>query len=142
MDKLKNVTSREILCKTQQSSVAKSHKGIYFEIDPGIPTSCGATCRQTVAVLTNTGDKAAHNVRVHLDIYNSIGEIVYSTKEQLGDIPGGQSRSKTIIMNIDCGSILTLYSKCRKHMPLVLKVKIIFDEGVQTFPDCVYNTKF
>jgi hypothetical protein len=24
----------------------------------------------------------------------------------------------------------------------VLKVKVIFDEGIQTFPDYVYNTKF
>ncbi len=132
----------QMLPKTQLSSVTKSQKGVYFEIDPGVPTSCGITCRKTLAVLTNTGDKNAHNVKVNLDIYNSVGESVYSKQEQLGDIPSGQSMSKEITMNIDCGSVLTLYSKCRKHMPLVLKLKIVFDEGVQTFPDYIYNTKF
>ena len=124
------------------TKATKQQKGVYFEIDPGTPTSCGITCRQTMAELTNTGEKDAHNVKVNFDIYNSAGDSVYSTQEQMGDIPSCQSRCKTITMNIDCGSVLTLYSKCRKHMPLVLKVKVIFDEGIQTFPDYVYNTKF
>lgn len=145
MDKSKSVhTLHEtpILPTIQQSSITKPQKGVYFELDPGNPTSCGVTSRQTTAVLTNTGDKTAHNVKVNLDIYNSAGESVYSTQEKLGDILSGQSKSKTITINVDCGSILTLYSKCRKHMPLVLKVKIIFDEGIQAFPDYLYDTKF
>lgn len=117
-------------------------KGVYFEINPGTPANCGITCRKIMASLKNTGEKDAHNVKVNLDIYNSAGESVFSEKEQLGDIPSGQSKSKTITMHMDCGSALSLYSKCRKHMPLVLKVKIICDEGIQTFPDYVCNTKF
>lgn len=120
----------------------KPQKGVYFEIDPGTPTSCGITCRKILASLTNTGEVDAHNVKVNFDIYNSAGDSVYSTQEQLGDIASGQSKSKTITMHINCGSALTLYSKCRKHMPLTLRVKILFDEGIQIFPDYVYNTTF
>ena len=110
-------------------------KPIYFELNTGSPTSCGETCRQTTATLTNTGDDTAHNVKVNLNIYNNIGDSVYSTQESLGDIPGGQSKSDAVTINADCGSVLSLYSKCKDHMPLTLKTDIIFDEGTQNFPD-------
>jgi hypothetical protein len=116
-------------------TTALSKKPIYFELNPGNPTSCGATCRQTTATLTNTGDDTAHNVKINLNIYNNVGDSVYSTQESLGDIPGGKSRSNAVTINADCGSILSLYSKCRDHMPLTLKTDIIFDEGTQNFPD-------
>lgn len=115
--------------------------GVYFKINTGTPVSCGMTCRQIMTVLTNVGNENAHNVKVDFYIYNNIGEVVHSTQEQLGDIPSGQSISRTVTMNLDCGSVLSLYSKCRKHMPLVLKLTVIFDEGIQAFPDYVYNTK-
>lgn len=110
-------------------------KQIYFELDPGNPTSCGETCRQTTATLANTGNDTAHNVKVNLNIYNNVGDSVYSTQDSLGDIQGGQSKRNTVTINADCGSILSLYSKCRDHMPLTLKTDIIFDEGTQNFPD-------
>ena len=110
-------------------------KPIYFELNSGSPINCGETCRQTTATLTNTGDYTAHNVKVNLNIYNNIGDSVYSTQKSLGDIPGGQSKSDTAVINTDCGSILSLYSKCRDHMPLTLKTDIIFDGGTQNFPD-------
>jgi hypothetical protein len=143
-----NSENFDTLCNTpisnnvRQSGVVTQQKGIYFKITTGTPVSCGIICRQIMTTLTNTGDKNAHNVKVNLYIYNNIEDIVYSTQEQLGDVKSGQSVSKSIIMNLDCGSVLTLYSKCRKHMPLVLKLTVIFDEGIQAFPDYVYNTKF
>lgn len=130
------------MTRINQEELIKPEKGVYFKIDTGTPTSCGITCRKIMASLTNAGDADAHNVKVNFDIYNSVGESVFSTQEQLGDIQCGKSISRLITMNIDCGRAFTLYSKCRKHMPLTLKVKIIFDEGIQIFPDYVYNTKF
>jgi hypothetical protein len=127
----------EIMSKSK--SVNTLYRGVYFKINTGTPTSCGVTRRQITAVLTNVGDENAHNVKVNFDVYNNIGENLYSTQEQLGDIPSYQSISRTVTMNIDCGSVLSLYSKCRKHM---LKLTVIFDEGIQAFPDYVYNTKF
>jgi hypothetical protein len=110
-------------------------RSIYFELNTGSQTSCGETCRKAMATLTNTGEDTAHNVKVDLNIYNNIGENVYSTQESLGDIPGGKSKSDAVTINADCGSILSLYSKCRGHLPLTLKTDIIFDEGTQNFPD-------
>jgi len=117
------------------STTVLPKKPIYFELNPGNPTSCGETCRQTTATLTNTGNDTAHNVKVNLNIYNNVGDSVYSTQDSLGDIQGGQSKRDTVTINADCGSILSLYSKCRDHMPLTLKTDIIFDEGTQNFPD-------
>lgn len=145
MDKSKNVDTLHnvpMSHNTQLSSVVTPQKGVYFKIDPGTPISCGITCRQIMTVLTNIGNENAHNVMVSLDIHNNIGESVYSTQEQLGDIQSCQSICRIITMNIDCGSILTLYSRCRKHMPLILKMKIVCNECVQAFPDYIYDTKF
>lgn len=127
---------------SKSKSVDTLCRGVYFKINTGTPTSCGITCRQITAILTNAGDENAHNVKVNFNVYNNIGENLYSTQERLGDIISGQSTSRTVAMNIDCGSVLTLYSKCRKHMPLILKLTVIFDEGIQAFPDYVYSTKF
>ncbi len=105
---------------------------IYFELNPGSPISCGLTCRQTTATLTNAGDGTAHNVKVILNIYDNAGDNIYSTQESIGDLAGGQSISKTETINVDCG---TLDSKCIGHLPFTLRTEVIFDEGTQTFPD-------
>ncbi len=112
----------------------KKKKHMHFELDPGTPIQCGLTCRETTAKITNSGDEIAHNVNVKLDIYNSIGEIVYSAQKFLGDIPAGQSKTETVTINADCGSF-PFYGKCLSHMPLTLKSKVISDEGTFPFPD-------
>lgn len=115
----------------KQSQISK--RSIYFKIDPGSPTECGTTCRRTTATLTNTGEETAKNVNINLNINNNQGESVYSTQRNLGNIPGGQSRSEVLKINADCGSAWTLYSKCRDHMPLILNVEITWDGGNQLF---------
>ncbi len=106
-------------------------KPIQFKLDPGNPTSCGLTCRQTMANLTNIGDDTAHNVKVNLNIYNKAGDNVYQKQELIGDIAGGQSISKSEIIEVDCGF---LFSKCIDKQ-FILKAEVTFDEGTQIFPD-------
>lgn len=112
--------------------IVAQKKPVSFELNPGTPTECGTTCRQTAATLTNSGDETAHNVRVDLNIYNNIGESVYSIQKSLGDIPGHTSKSETVTINADCGF---LYSKCLSHKPLTLKSEVISDEGTFPFQD-------
>ncbi len=105
---------------------------IHFELNPGNPISCGLTCRQTTATLTNAGDETAHNVKVILNIYSNTGNNIYSTQKSIGDLAGGQSITKTETINLDCGYFDI---KCIGHLPFTLRTEIIFDEGTQTFPD-------
>jgi hypothetical protein len=103
---------------------------IYFQIDSGVPTNCGETCRQTTATLTNTGIETAHNVNINININNNAGTNVYSHQESLGDIQSGQSISRALTINANCGF---LYKDCVGNMPLTMNVEITWDGGNQKF---------
>ena len=82
------------------------------------------------ATLTNTGDETAQNVKIDLNINNNKGKNVYSYQESLGDIPGNQSISRVLNINLNCGF---LYHDCLGHMPFTLNLEIIWDGGNQIF---------
>lgn len=111
-------------------------KPVSFDLNPGNPKECGVTCRKTTAILTNRGDKTAHNVCVTLEVYNNNGDIIYingdsSIQKCVGDISGGESVTEDVVINADCGF---LFSKCLAR-PFVLKSRVTYDGGIFEFPD-------
>ncbi len=108
---------------------------ISFQLDAGMPVSCGITCRETTARITNTGIQTAHNVCVMLQVYNSNGDpinvnVVPGNPTCVGDIQTGQSKSQLVRIDVDCGA---LYLKCSAR-PLTLKAIATCDEGIFEFP--------
>lgn len=109
-----------------------------FSLDSGTPVSCGLTCRETVATVTNTGGETAHGVCVELSVHNSDGELIPVNggdfmSECVGDLAPGASVSRTVQINADCGF---LASRCVQKT-LILSSLVRSRERVVTFPDSV-----
>ena len=107
-----------------------------FVLQPGDPTSCGLTCRQLDASITNTGYETAHNVCITVGLHNSRNEIIYLNGEPsinrcIGDISGGQEKSEPIMINADCGAFAT---KCIGET-LTLQTLVTSVEKTVRFPD-------
>ena len=111
-----------------------------FILEPGVPTSCGLTCRQLDATLTNTGYMTAHNVCISVSMHNSRDEIIDLNGEStlnrcVGDIHGGQTITEPITLQADCGTFAT---RCIGET-LTLQTWIISDEKTVRFPDQVIS---
>lgn len=109
-----------------------------FLLLPGEQTSCGLTCRQLSATITNTGYETAHNVCITVALHNSRNEVISlngeaSLRRCVGDIAGGESRTEPITVNADCGFFA---SKCIQET-LTLQTRVISDEKTVQFPDQV-----
>jgi hypothetical protein len=107
-----------------------------FVIQSGDPGSCGLTCRQLDASITNTGYETAHNVCITVALHNSRNEIIYLNGESsinrcIGDISGGQKKTETITINADCGAFAT---KCIGET-LTLQTRVTSVEKTVLFPD-------
>jgi len=107
-----------------------------FALQPGEQTSCGLTCRQLVAAITNTGYETAHNVCITVALHNSRNEVInlngdLSIRRCIGDIAGGQEKSEQITINADCGVFAT---KCIGET-LTLQTQVSSDEKTIQFPD-------
>jgi hypothetical protein len=107
-----------------------------FVLQPGEQTSCGLTCRQLVAAITNTGYETAHNVCIIVALHNSRNEVINlngnpSIRRCIGDIAGGQEKSEPITINADCGVFGT---KCIGET-LTLQTQVSSDEKTIQFPD-------
>jgi len=109
-----------------------------FLLQSGDPGSCGPTCRQLDASITNTGYETAHNVCITVGLHNSRNEIIYLNGESsinrcIGDISGGQKKTESITINADCGAFAT---KCIGET-LTLQTRITSVEKTIRFPDQV-----
>jgi len=109
-----------------------------FILQPGVPASCGLTCRQLDASITNTGYETAHNVCVTVGLHNSRNEIINmngkpSINRCVGDIAGGQKKTESIIINADCGVFAT---RCIGET-LTLQTQVTSVEKTVRFPDQV-----
>ena len=107
-----------------------------FMLQPGEQTSCGLTCRQLVAAITNTGSETAHNVCITVALHNSRNEVINlngetSIRRCVGDISGGQEKSEQITINADCGVFAT---RCIGET-LTLQTQVSSDEKTIQFPD-------
>ena len=107
-----------------------------FVLQPGDPASCGLTCRQLDATITNTGYKTAHNVCITVGLHNSRNEIINLNGEPsinrcIGDIAGGQKKTEPITINADCGVFAT---KCIGET-LTLQTRVTSVEKTVQFPD-------
>jgi hypothetical protein len=107
-----------------------------FILQPGVPVSCGLTCRQLDASITNTGHETAHNVCITVGLHNSRNEIIYLNGEPsinrcIGDIFGGQKKTEPITINADCGAFAT---KCIGET-LTLQTQVTSVEKTIRFPD-------
>ena len=107
-----------------------------FVLQPGAPASCGLTCRQLDASITNTGYETAHNVCISVGLHNSRNEIINLNGEPslhrcIGDIAGGQKKTEPITINADCG---VFASKCIGET-LTLQTLVLSDEKTVRFPD-------
>jgi len=109
-----------------------------FLLQSGDPASCGLTCRQLDASITNTGYETAHNVCITIGIHNRRNEIIYlngepSLKRCIGDIYGGQKKTEAITINADCGAFAT---KCIGET-LTLQTRVTSVEKTIQFQDQV-----
>jgi len=107
-----------------------------FVLQPGDPVSCGLTCRQLDASITNTGYETAHNVCITVGLHNSRNEIINLNDEPsinrcIGDIAGGQKKTEPITINADCGVFAT---KCIGET-LTLQTRVTSVEKTVQFPD-------
>lgn len=107
-----------------------------FVLQPGEQISCGLTCRQLVAAITNTGYETAHNVCITVALHNSRNEVINlngdsSIRRCVGDIAGGQEKSEQMTINADCGVFAT---KCIGET-LTLQTQVSSDEKTIQFPD-------
>ena len=109
-----------------------------FLLQSGDPGSCGPTCRQLDASITNTGYETAHNVCITVGLHKSRNEIIFLNGESsinrcIGDISGGQKKTESITINADCGAFAT---KCIGET-LTLQTRITSVEKTIRFPDQV-----
>lgn len=107
-----------------------------FVLRSGAPSSCGLTCRQMEASITNTGYAIAHSVCIEVSMHNSRNDVINlngqsSMQQCIGDLTGGQSKTESITVNADCGAFAT---KCIGET-LTLKTKITSVEKTVQFPD-------
>jgi len=98
--------------------------------------TCGLTCRQLDATITNTGYETAHNVCITLTIHTSRDEIISvngnpALQQCVGDIAAGASKTEPITVNADCGAFAT---KCIGET-LTLGTTATSDERTVQFPD-------
>jgi hypothetical protein len=111
-----------------------------FILQSGVPASCGLTCRQLDAMLTNSGYMTAHKVCIEVSMHNSRNKIISLNGEStlnrcVGDIAGGQTITEPITINADCGTFAT---KCLGET-LTLQTQISSDEKTVRFPDQVIS---
>ncbi len=121
-------------------SPAPAPRPVSFTLQASPPVSCGLTCRETTATITNTGDETAHDVCVVIALQTDAGESIPvnsgpSFQKCTGDIPGGASRTETVQVTADCG---LLASRCIGHT-LVLKTRVTSREATQEFPDTLIS---
>jgi hypothetical protein len=107
-----------------------------FILQPGGQTSCGLTCRQLDATITNSGYETAHDVCITVALHNSRNEVINlngeaSIRHCVGDIEGGQSKTEPITINADCGLFAT---KCIGET-LTLQTRVTSVEKTIRFPD-------
>lgn len=107
-----------------------------FVLLPGGQTSCGLTCRQLDATITNSGYETAHDVCITVALHNSRNEVINlngetSIRRCVGDIAGGQSKTEPITINADCGLFA---SKCMGET-LTLQTQVTSVEKTIRFPD-------
>jgi hypothetical protein len=107
-----------------------------FVLQSGDPGSCGLTCRQLDASITNTGTETAHNVCITVSLHNSKNEIIYLNGESslnrcIGDISGGQKKTEPITITADCGAFGT---KCIGET-LTLQTRVTSVEKTVQFLD-------
>ncbi len=60
-----------------------------FALETGEPTSCGLTCREVSATLTNTGNADAHDVTATMTIYSG-GQKLQTETHRVGTLPAGE----------------------------------------------------
>ncbi len=107
-----------------------------FILKSGNPSSCGLTCRQLDASITNAGYATAHDVCIDLSMHNSRNEIINLNGDPtlnrcIGDIVGGQTKTESITINADCGVFAT---KCIGET-LTLQTRVSSVEKTVQFPD-------
>jgi hypothetical protein len=111
-----------------------------FILKSGVPASCGLTCRQLDATLTNSGYMTAHHVCIAVSMHNSRNEIITLNGDStlnrcVGDIAGGQTITEPITINADCGVFAT---KCIGET-LTLQTLVQSDEKTVRFPDQIIS---
>jgi hypothetical protein len=111
-----------------------------FSIETGVPVSCGLTCRQLDAMLTNSGYTTAHDVCITVSMHNSRNEIInlngeLSLNQCIGDVAGGQTITAPITISADCGPFASL---CLGET-LTLQTQVVSDEKTVRFPDQIIS---
>ena len=129
-------TSTQTIRQTPTLQTTPAPLPVDFVLQAGAPASCGLTCRQLEASITNTGYKTAHNVCISVGLHNSRNEIISLNGEPsihrcIGDLSGGESKTEPITINADCG---VFASKCIGET-LTFQTLVLSDEKTVRFPD-------
>jgi len=109
-----------------------------FQLRSGDMASCGLTCRQLTATITNLGDMTAHDVCITLRMHNSRGDVIRlnggdSLSQCIGDLAGGATKSEPVTINADCGLFAT---ECLQET-LTMETEVASTERTVRFPDTV-----
>lgn len=84
--------------EAERAQVAVDARGagaaVEFELETAPIESCGRTCRELRAALTNAGTGDAHDVVVDTEL-TSGGEVLRERREVIGDLPAGETYRAT-----------------------------------------------
>jgi hypothetical protein len=121
---------------TLEPAPESTKKPVDFILESGDLVSCGLTCRQLTATITNTGGVRAHNVCISLRMHNSRGDLIGLNGNEtlwqcIGDLDAGQKKSEPVTINADCGAFASL---CIRET-LTLEIGGTSDEATIRFPD-------
>lgn len=94
-------------------------------------TSCGTTCREVTATVSNDGDEAAENVTVETTIFTD-GDEIWSNSFEVGTLEADDSATSTERIELGYGDALAVQ---RNDGWITIETVIEFDDGTEVFSE-------
>ena len=106
----------------------KASTAVDFELETAPPESCGRTCRELRAALTNTGSGDAHDVVVYTELASG-GTTLRERRDVVGDLSAGETYRAT--ERVELGAIEAIQVK--RNGALVVEHVVTADERREVF---------
>lgn len=94
-------------------------------------TSCGTTCREVTATVSNDGDEAAENITVETSI-STDGDEIWSNSYEVGTLEADDSATSTERIELGYGDALAVQ---RNDGWITIETVIEFDDGTEVFTE-------